>query len=300
LQIASGLRARSWAGAAAIAMARPSHLEGRLLAILDDRRSRRALTRTATAVLVAVFTVVVVPVGMMRAAVSEQEAKAAKPLTEQVGIWFPKDTTIRVGDLGFRYAGGDILSVYDYANPNPAYRDLRVHIKIRFPYQVNRIGGYEVRILNHTAEQVQAAVKKIDSTEKLGYGIYISIRPGDVIHLDGGIVNVTGISREPDPAAGERTVSFESTTSAGVETFVLAPVTQKDLKYCTLWVRHGVDERGIVLEVMDSPSQCSPYEQTRCGGPQPAAAARPPRAKAQTPSRTPASRQPRPAAGLPN
>jgi hypothetical protein len=144
---------------------------------------------------------------------------------------------------------------------------------------------------------VQAAVKKM---EKFGYGVYIGIRPGDVIHLDGGTVKVTGISREPDPAAGERTVSFESTTSAGVETFALAPVTQKDLKYCTLWVRHGVDERGIVLEVLDSPSQGSPYQHTRCGGPLPAAAAQTPRAKTQTPSRTPASRQPRPAAGLPN
>ena len=260
-------------------MARPSHLEGRLLAILDDRRNRRALTSTATAVLVAAFIAVVLPVGMMRAAVPGQDAQAAKPLADaaaarepaKAGIWFPRNSTIRVGNLGFRYAGGDVLSVYDYANRNPAYPDLRMHIKIRFPYQVNRTDGYEVQILNQTVDQVQAAVKKIDSAEKFGYGIYIGIRPGDVIRLEGGSVRVNGISREPDPAAGERTVSFQSTSSKGVETFILAPVTQKDLKYCTLWVRHGFNEGGIVLEVMDSSSPASPYEQTRCEGGQPAA-----------------------------
>jgi hypothetical protein len=46
LQIASGLRGGLLTSGAAIAMARPSKLEGRLLAVLDAKRNRRALTRT--------------------------------------------------------------------------------------------------------------------------------------------------------------------------------------------------------------------------------------------------------------
>ncbi|MBI5384561.1 MAG: M56 family metallopeptidase [Verrucomicrobia bacterium] len=45
LDIATNLRGRSFASALAIAMARRSTLEGRLLAILDAKRNRRSLTR---------------------------------------------------------------------------------------------------------------------------------------------------------------------------------------------------------------------------------------------------------------
>ncbi len=45
LQIASGLEAKLFAAHSGIAMARPSKLEGRLLAILDSKRNRRAWTR---------------------------------------------------------------------------------------------------------------------------------------------------------------------------------------------------------------------------------------------------------------
>ncbi|MBN1510554.1 MAG: hypothetical protein JXB13_00935 [Phycisphaerae bacterium] len=71
LDIAAGLRSSPLVGAAAIAMARPSGLERRLLAILDDRRCRRALTRTTIALLVALFAGIILPVAMMRAMASE-------------------------------------------------------------------------------------------------------------------------------------------------------------------------------------------------------------------------------------
>ena len=45
LHIASGLRTGILSAHSSIAMARKSKLEGRLLAILDGRRNRRALTR---------------------------------------------------------------------------------------------------------------------------------------------------------------------------------------------------------------------------------------------------------------
>ncbi len=56
LQIASGLESKLFAAHSGIAMARPSKLEGRLLAILDTKRNRRTLTRIgilAAALLVA-------------------------------------------------------------------------------------------------------------------------------------------------------------------------------------------------------------------------------------------------------
>jgi beta-lactamase regulating signal transducer with metallopeptidase domain len=49
LTIARTLRTPGAAGAAALAMARPSHLEGRLLAVLDTRRQRATLTRRRAA-----------------------------------------------------------------------------------------------------------------------------------------------------------------------------------------------------------------------------------------------------------
>ena len=52
---------------AGIAMARPSKLEGRLLAILNDRCCRRSLTRRAIALLVVAFAAILLPIGMMRA-----------------------------------------------------------------------------------------------------------------------------------------------------------------------------------------------------------------------------------------
>lgn len=59
LTIARTLRTPGVAGTAALAMARPSHLEGRLLAVLDARRERAALTRRrGTVVALGAFTVV--------------------------------------------------------------------------------------------------------------------------------------------------------------------------------------------------------------------------------------------------
>ena len=53
--------------AAAIAMARPSSLEGRLLAILDPRRNRKALTWTGVTAMVLLLAAVILPVAMLKA-----------------------------------------------------------------------------------------------------------------------------------------------------------------------------------------------------------------------------------------
>jgi formylglycine-generating enzyme required for sulfatase activity/beta-lactamase regulating signal transducer with metallopeptidase domain len=59
--------------AAVIAMARHSSLEGRLLAILDDKLCRRALTRRSIALLTLLFVAILTPIGMLRAMASNSE-----------------------------------------------------------------------------------------------------------------------------------------------------------------------------------------------------------------------------------
>src|SRR5690606_28331111 len=61
------------AGAPSGGMARPSTLEGRIRAILDPRRSRRAATAGMLAIATLIAAAVVVPVAMLRA----QDAPAA-------------------------------------------------------------------------------------------------------------------------------------------------------------------------------------------------------------------------------
>jgi beta-lactamase regulating signal transducer with metallopeptidase domain/thiol-disulfide isomerase/thioredoxin/protocatechuate 3,4-dioxygenase beta subunit len=70
LQVAAGQHQGylAAAAAAAIPMARPSRLEGRLLAILDGKRSRRAATLGAALLAMALLAGVAVPVAMLRAA----------------------------------------------------------------------------------------------------------------------------------------------------------------------------------------------------------------------------------------
>lgn len=67
LDIATSFRGRSLVSALAIAMARPSTLEGRLLAILDKARNRRAVTRWTVLVGLMALGCFVVPVAMLRA-----------------------------------------------------------------------------------------------------------------------------------------------------------------------------------------------------------------------------------------
>ncbi|MHC4404167.1 MAG: M56 family metallopeptidase [Planctomycetota bacterium] len=68
LGIATGYDGRKLAGVSALAMARKTQLEGRLLSVLDDQVSRRQLSRRALAVSLVVIAAVVVPVAMMQAA----------------------------------------------------------------------------------------------------------------------------------------------------------------------------------------------------------------------------------------
>jgi Tol biopolymer transport system component/beta-lactamase regulating signal transducer with metallopeptidase domain len=68
LEIARGARGASCASLAAVAMARPSQLEGRLLAVLDGERSRRSVSRLAVLVAVVAGCAMVLPLAALEAA----------------------------------------------------------------------------------------------------------------------------------------------------------------------------------------------------------------------------------------
>ncbi len=78
LEIASGLKSGMLAAYSSIALARRSRLEGRLLAILDNNRNRRALTRIGIIVLAAAAAAIAIPLACMKPAepkTSLQEAQ---------------------------------------------------------------------------------------------------------------------------------------------------------------------------------------------------------------------------------
>lgn len=66
LEVARRFRAAPLAAGAAVAMARPSQLEGRVLAVLDERAERRLLSRRAVALAAAGVLAVVLPLAAMR------------------------------------------------------------------------------------------------------------------------------------------------------------------------------------------------------------------------------------------
>ena len=67
LTVVSGAKVGDLLSSAAIAMARPSQLQGRLLAILDERRNRRRLTRIALVTALLIVIGVVVPLSALKA-----------------------------------------------------------------------------------------------------------------------------------------------------------------------------------------------------------------------------------------
>jgi len=78
LEVASRLPAARFSLGVGIALARPSRLEGRLLAILDRKRSRRAVTRAAALGSILALAAVLVPLAVMRPTVQAEQAAVEK------------------------------------------------------------------------------------------------------------------------------------------------------------------------------------------------------------------------------
>ena len=74
LEIASGLKSGMLAAYSSIAMARRSKLEGRLLAILDGQRNRRALTRLGVLIAAVLVAAIAVPLAVLKATGPEKPA----------------------------------------------------------------------------------------------------------------------------------------------------------------------------------------------------------------------------------
>ena len=93
LDVARTLRAPSLTSQTAIAMARPSQLSGRLLAVLDTRRNRRRVTRGIAAATSLAAVAVVLPVA------SITPASAAAAVAEQMSIPYQDEVapTITIG-----------------------------------------------------------------------------------------------------------------------------------------------------------------------------------------------------------
>ncbi len=83
LEIARAMRAPGSPGWATVAMARPSELEGRLLAILDPRRNRRRATRAATVVGLVAMSLLVLPLAALQPRATAQEVKQVEMVAQQ-------------------------------------------------------------------------------------------------------------------------------------------------------------------------------------------------------------------------
>ena len=83
LEIARAMRAHGSPGWATVAMARPSELEGRLLAILDPGRNRRRATRVATVVGLVAMSLLVLPLAALQPRATAQEVKQVEMVAQQ-------------------------------------------------------------------------------------------------------------------------------------------------------------------------------------------------------------------------
>ncbi len=82
LEIARSMQSMKGTFMAAVAMAKPSQLEGRLLAILDPRLRRRNLSRVATAVVALALACIVLPLAAMRPSAHTKKSPEDQTRTE--------------------------------------------------------------------------------------------------------------------------------------------------------------------------------------------------------------------------
>ena len=80
LQLAAGFTGRSLIDWATVPMARRSALEGRLLAILDEKRNRAGATRVSMVGAMVFAAVVIIPVAMLRAATTADATTSPAPI----------------------------------------------------------------------------------------------------------------------------------------------------------------------------------------------------------------------------
>ena len=92
LHVATKLSPMTWRGAGALAMARPSRLEGRLLAVLNQQLDRRKVTGTLIMAALGLGLVVLIPTAMLK-------ARAQNELTPPPGVPSPLKTAEAVAPI---------------------------------------------------------------------------------------------------------------------------------------------------------------------------------------------------------
>lgn len=172
LDLARSLQSHLFTRYTAIAMARPSALEGRLLAILDPTRRRGAVTAATLAVGLLVAACVLVPVAMLKAqepaqaetpaehasedpAVSDAQSVKVEPTPVQPEDLIP-DADYRIGEQ-YRIGAMDLLLINVLGLEKPGedaalQRRVDAEGTIRLP----RIGDFHV--LGQTKAEVEAAI----------------------------------------------------------------------------------------------------------------------------------------------
>ena len=93
LNLATKLAPFTWMDACGVAMARPSRLEGRLLAVLNEQLNRNPVTRALALAILALGLCILVPVTILRAAAEQErldEAPALKEVKPGGGAFSPQ------------------------------------------------------------------------------------------------------------------------------------------------------------------------------------------------------------------
>ncbi|NNE71515.1 MAG: hypothetical protein HKN29_14285, partial [Rhodothermales bacterium] len=120
LDIARSLRATLVSPLGAVAMARPSQLEGRVLAILDPDRRRNTFSRSQTGIVMGIAGALILPVAAMAPAVAPHSAIDNSVHTEMVAE--SSTTSTLAGAVELKEATGDSEEAGATASPDPAER----------------------------------------------------------------------------------------------------------------------------------------------------------------------------------
>ncbi|NNE68811.1 MAG: M56 family metallopeptidase, partial [Rhodothermales bacterium] len=120
LDIARSLRATLVSPLGAVAMARPSQLEGRVLAILDPDRRRYTFSRSQTGIVMGIAGALILPVAAMAPAVAPHSAIDNSAHTEMVAE--SSTTSALAGAVELEEATGDSVEAGATASPDPAER----------------------------------------------------------------------------------------------------------------------------------------------------------------------------------
>ncbi len=119
LEVTAGLAARGIAFRAAIAMARPSALEGRLLAILDEHRNRRAMSWLPALATTMLLCGLLLPLAMLRAADAPAPSTPSTPAIRSTSS-VPSDPRIQFAstthDFGRIQGGATVKCEFVFTN----------------------------------------------------------------------------------------------------------------------------------------------------------------------------------------